>query len=551
MFLNSKFSEMLQRYYLFFFLFFIIFIYGDTLNYPFQFDSKVDVGINPWLANLDFNGLFSDHPARITVFASFLINYMFGGATPFGFRVVNIMIHLFTALFVYRLTFFTLSELCKDKKIACYAVEVAFFVSLIFIVHPLQTSTVNYVVQRLTSFMSLCYIGGIYFYARGKNSKKKKDKCLYYLILVLFVILGFFSKEEFFTFPFALLLYDFYFLRSVKFVEWIREKRFFLLGIAFFFFLAVATVVFTRGAKIIFSTRLYDTGQYVSWRSYLFTQFGVILRYMGLFLFPYNQCADYYILAKERFFSLDVIFPIFVHLSIIIAAVLSYKKYKVFSFGIFWFYITLLIDSSIFPTLNLMNEYRVYAGLFGLSLSLVSVFYYSFSGKNRVYVLRVFLISLVILFSFLSVSRNRVWSGEEYFWKDILAKYPRKARCWSALGVYYCENGALDKGEACFEKALSILPDFTPAIYNLAKVYMEKGMYRESFDMFCVALKSRYAKVKLEKIYFHIAKLYVIAGHYEDALTYFTKAYNAGGNNDPELLRSMNEVRERLKNGGI
>src|SRR5437870_3823031 len=93
-------------------------------------------------------------------------------------------------------------------------------VAAIWLVHPLQTERVTYVIQRAEALMGLFFLLTLYFLVRGALSPRRKA---WYLAAVLACVLGMGSKEVMSVAPLVALLYDRVFLSS-SFKTLIRER---------------------------------------------------------------------------------------------------------------------------------------------------------------------------------------------------------------------------------------------------------------------------------------------------------------------------------------
>lgn len=123
--------------------------------------------------------------------------------------------------------------------------------------------------------------------------------------------------------------------------------------------------------------------------------------------------------------------------------------YKLAAFGIFWFFLTLSVESSIVPIDDLIFEHRVYlpsVGFFLSALALAAIIYrrlanrFIFTSTMANGLLAVILISLSIA----GIVRNSVWQDEVSFWGDITDKSPNKARAHYGLGAALVQQAALE-----------------------------------------------------------------------------------------------------------
>ena len=100
--------------------------------------------------------------ARPLVNYSFALNYHWGGLNPVGYHVVNVAIHFLTACLLWAVVRRTLRLEYFGGKFARDAGWVAFAVTLVWAVHPLQTEAVIYTTQRTELMMALFYLATLY-----------------------------------------------------------------------------------------------------------------------------------------------------------------------------------------------------------------------------------------------------------------------------------------------------------------------------------------------------------------------------------------------------
>src|SRR3989339_1817795 len=126
-------------------------VYSNTFNASFHFDDTPNIVENYKIRN--FNNWFDImREQRGVAMLTFPINYAIGGLNVTGYHVVNLAIHITNGILVYFLIFLTLGGIegleQKAKKIAIYT-------ALVFVVHPVQTQAVTYIVQRMEALASL------------------------------------------------------------------------------------------------------------------------------------------------------------------------------------------------------------------------------------------------------------------------------------------------------------------------------------------------------------------------------------------------------------
>jgi hypothetical protein len=347
-------------------------VYSNTLNASWHFDDTVAITENWSLRDLKgcFNSIFAAN--RSVGFFTFAVNYHFDKLNVVGYHLVNIAIHILNALLVYSLVILTLkTPVMAKSRLASHARFLALASGLIFVSHPIQTQAVTYIVQRFASLATLFYLLSLVLFVRarlsiiqGKNFFSPLH-LVCYLLSLFSAFLAMHTKEIAFTLPFIICLYEFFFLES-SFRSW-KKRLLYLLP----FILTFAVIPANLGmlgkiekkplGDVIGEIReqVQET-TLISRKDYLLTQFNVIVTYIRLLFLPVNQNLDYdYPIARSLFQ-----FPTFISflflLGILVLAIYLFRIARLASFAIFWFFITLSVESSIIPIRDVIYEHRVY-----------------------------------------------------------------------------------------------------------------------------------------------------------------------------------------------
>ena len=149
-----------------------ILVYSNTWNVPFQFDDHRMIEKNLSIRNgVNIPRIWAENSkARFVPVVSFALSYSLGGEQPFGYHLFNVGLHLCNALWVY----FLLSLILASPRMrGIYSPKAAFYLAafgaLIFVVHPLQTQAVTYIVQRIAALAAFFYLGAIVLYLKARS----------------------------------------------------------------------------------------------------------------------------------------------------------------------------------------------------------------------------------------------------------------------------------------------------------------------------------------------------------------------------------------------
>lgn len=366
-------------------------IYSNTFDASWHFDDHTAIVENYGIRDLKGIAL-GIGASRWIGFTTFALNYHFGKLDVFGYHLVNIGIHLLSAILVYFLALLTLkTPYLKETSISRHAASLALASGLIFVAHPIQTQAVTYIVQRFTSLATLFYLLSLILFikARLQNLGGKRfyspSHLGCYLGSLLAAFLSMKTKEITITLPAIILLYEFCFfspsLRALVrklpyltpllltfFIIPFSRSGIGILGVSGGTFIGIAEIGDVIGSATQETTAISRT-------DYLLTQFNVIVTYIRLMFFPVNQNLDYDYPISHTLFEFPTFFSFLLLVSIVIFGVWMFKKSRLISFGIFWFFITLSVESSIIPIRDVIFEHRVYLPSVGFVLFLTVAIY--------------------------------------------------------------------------------------------------------------------------------------------------------------------------------
>ena len=533
-----------------------IIIYSNSFNCSFHFDDMLNIVDNPGIRNLaDMKTLVNVNPSRPVGIFTFALNYHFNQFDVFYYHLVNLIIHLINACLVWWLTLLIFSSpVLKDQPIAKNKKVLAFSTALLFVSHPLATQSVTYIVQRLASLAAMFYLLSLALYVKARLAKKR-DAFTNRLFAgsLLSAVLAMLTKENAFTLPFAILLFEICFLRTKKLSINFRNYLVILLIAALLGFIIITFLKFSSG---IFKSipPMLGHAYTITPVNYFLTQFSVIVKYIQLLFLPINQVLDYDFPVSNSFFEIRTLLSFTLLVALIILAVISFKRFRVISFGIFWFFLTLSIESSIIPITDVIFEHRTYLPSFGFFLILTSGLYLLFWDEYKYLAISIFVI-IIGSNSYLTFERNKVWRNDLSLWNDNVAKTPNLSRALMNRGVVYASLGQWDNAiddyskaitndtknikayynrgvayanlkqwdnaMADYSKAIEINPKYKDGYYNRGVVYATHGQWDKAIADFSEAIKIDPKNMK--EAYYNRAVAYATLGDWYNAITDYSK----------------------------
>ncbi len=490
-------------------------IYSNTFQSSFHLDDESSIVENYRIQNIGMPGLIWEYSReRFLAYLTFALNYRFGGLNTFGFHLINLTIHILASWIVFlliRITFRT--PALVSHSLTKHSHTLALFSSLLFLTHPIQTQAVTYIVQRIASLTALFYLASVTFYAKARLENNR----LFYGLALFTTYASMFTKQIAFTLPFTLALYEFTFFGKQDLKSKLLRLAPFLASAAVIPVLtaihgATASQAGQDSALIPVETKL------ISRSDYLLTQFNVVRTYLRLLVFPVNQNLDYDYPISTTPADLPTFLSLLLHAGMIVGAFRLLKNHRMISFGIFWFYLTLSVESGIIPIKDVIFEHRLYLPMFGFVLAFTSFIFLLLKNTRK---FSLIFSLLVLAFSGMTYLRNKVWKDELSLWADVIHKSPDKARPNNTLGAAYGDLGDFEKAERYLEKAIQINPRHPMAYFNLGAVRGKQGLLEEKTKYYEKALE---VNPKLVKAYGNLGAIYGKKGNPGKALEFLNRA---------------------------
>src|SRR5690606_5389959 len=150
----------------------------------------------------DTSGRTTD--ARPLVSLSVAVNYAIGGLDVRGYHIFNLAVHIAATLTLFGLVRQTLLLPRFGSRFTWQATGLAFAVAAIWGLHPLQTESVTYVIQRAESMVGLFYLLTMYCVARSEAAGRSRR---WDTLAVLACLAGMATKEVMATAPLVVGLY--------------------------------------------------------------------------------------------------------------------------------------------------------------------------------------------------------------------------------------------------------------------------------------------------------------------------------------------------------
>jgi tetratricopeptide (TPR) repeat protein len=493
--------------------------YAHTLNVPWYMDDLHAIVENRAIHRLQdaLNNFF--YASRGIADLTFALNYRLGGTNVVGYHLVNIAIHLVTSCLVFLL----FKRVFRDRLL------LALGGALVFVAHPLQTQAVTYIVQRMTSLAALFFFLALYLYvlAQEVSEQRATRHWLLYGGALLCGALAVFIKQNTAVLPVAIILFDRYFSPCERRLPWRRL----LWSVAPFALVPAGLAVKSLLLPLLTGEGIANVGgmpdlvhlQHLSSLNYLVTEFSVIWLYLRLMFFPLGQALDYDYPIVATIWELKSLVALLGIAALLAAAAFLRKRLPHVSAGILWFFLALVVESTIIP-LDPVFEHRLYIPMFGFAVVVMA-------GIARLprWAAMVAVVLVVMTLAGLTWNRNALWNDPRAFYEDNLRRAPSSERVHLDLGNVYRKEGRLAEAQSLYERGLEINPNYVLLHINLSIIYTKQKNYQKAIDILLEGIRRNPSHFRL---YNNLGVLYNSLGKFRDAATYLKKGavlepYNA------------------------
>ena len=432
-----------------------------------------------------------------------------------GYHAFNLLVHVAAALALFGIVRRTLSSDSLRDRYGSQSTHVALAVSLLWVVHPLTTASVTYVIQRVESMMGLFYLLTVYCAIRAWDRNAKRG--VWIAGSVLASGLGMATKESMVSAPLAVLLWDLLFAPSLH--DRNRSRWPLYAGLAATW---IVLAVLVAGNHRPHAAGFHFEGW--PWWRYLATQAGVILHYLRLVFVPWPLVLDY----DWRPVSIaGAIVPVVIVTALVVITIWALLRRHPLAFPAAVFFLVLAPTSSVLPIVTeVAAEHRMYLPL--ACVIALAVFAAS-AALNRLAAPRLArpVIVLVAAASLcaITLARNREYQSAERIWRDTVQKRPtnvrartnyatillaegriadaeqhlrlavgtdpRHAEAQLGLGVALAAQRRFDEGIPHLHAALELAPDNPEANRNLGEAYASQGAMADALRHYDAALRLR------------------------------------------------------------
>lgn len=473
-----------------------IFLYIPSLFGPFIWDDEDFIYANQYVKECRVDKFFDDsvtagrgkvsnyyRPIQLTVYC--VTNTVFG-ENPFWFHFVNILVHIGAAITVF---------IFLNKLTANRSPLTALFISIIFLIHPVQTEAVSYISGLSDPLYVLFGFLSLIFFLRKKT-----------LFSLIFFSLSLLSKET------GIVFFGIISLLSVIPAEagiYLNRPRIksgmtmlvpYLIVVSVYLLFHFTTINHADMKTAWGANSLYANSLMIRLATFIQN----LPTYFSLLIFPKD-------LFMERDYTVDVATSFLPQILIFLgtnAAFLS-LLFKIIKrpgdrVGLLFFYSSFWISFIPYSGAVLINgifyEHFLYLPMiwfFGFWVFFIYLVIPAREPGCRIYLYRfrvksgmtILVTVFLILLSLRNLSRQLDWTDSVRFYKQTLAHAPKSVRINNGLAMAYAEKGENDKALEQYKKTIVMSPNVPNLYHNLANLYSNAGDYTKAEENYLKAIE--------------------------------------------------------------
>ncbi|MBP7273061.1 MAG: tetratricopeptide repeat protein [Saprospiraceae bacterium] len=476
-------------------------VFGRAFDNGFvDWDDYIYVVENPLLnPTIQWGKLFATpvslnyHP--ITMLSLAMNKALFGGNAT-SFIVTNVFIHIINVLLVLRL----MMTLTSGNRWG------AFFVALLWAIHPMRVESVVWISERKDVLYSLFFLWAACIWATRNTRNDHSINGSYWLVVILF-LLSCLSKAQGVVLPIILLLIDYWYNREVFSIKTILEKTPLWLGALLFGLIALNVQAggnfhgffdVAKDAPVAISA----SNSFTYFQKFQFAGYGYLM-YFIKFLLPFNLSTFYPYPTLVELASPIYTGGLLFMLLALGLGVWAYRREKIVTFGIgFHFFTIVLVLQFISVGIVIMADrytYLPYIGWTMMFVLLLEKYIFQKIGSTAFYAT---LGGIALVFAGLTWQQISTWKDSIALWKNVQKIYPKDDFAYEQLGTRYGKNNQTDLAMEQFQAALQDGGTDRYAIYEgMGNLLAMKGQFADAIKMYdkAIATKSKQGRIYINK----------------------------------------------------
>jgi tetratricopeptide (TPR) repeat protein len=423
---------------------------------------------------------------------SYVFDYFFWNTDPYGFHLTNVLLHAGSGVLLYLLLRKLFTSLwLRDTPVAVRdrlqkrvpGVSVfAFFIALLWTVHPVHSAAVDYISGRADSLAFLLAAAGWLFVFQGRAARNQGARWILFIAAAFSGLLALLSRE-------IACVWLALFLGHLLLVERNVTRRARLVAIA----ICVVLLAAYAGMRQLPAARSHPSAS----GSGAAVQLALMARSLGdytrLMAYPSNLHMERTILDATGFqnnaswrSSIGIEYLSLLGLGALAASICGCLRrgngQTIRIFGAAWFLAGYLPISNLIPLNATVAEHWLYLPSVGFLIFLAGCAVdlpLRFRSASIA-----FACLAVIGLSARSVVRSTDWADEETFYTRTIAAGGSSTRAAVNLAEVYSSKGNIKSAERVFRRVLELTPDYPMARNNLANLLYKDGRKAEAKALF-------------------------------------------------------------------
>ena len=410
------------------------------------------------------------------VFTSFWVERHLWGVQPFGYHLVNVLLHALNAVLLWRVL--------QRLKIAG-----AWWIAAIFALHPVNVESVAWITERKNTLSGLFYLLSALAWLRfrpptNRDAARAQD-WRYYWIALGFFVCALLSKTVTCSLPLVLLLVTWWKTGRIEKRDVLVFTPWFIPGIASGFMTRWMEQHLVRGGaewNLSFAQRCLLAGR-------------ALWFYAGKLCWPLDLSFIYPHWEIDAGAAWQYVFPLAALAALVVLWCLRTRLGRGPLAAVLFFVITLapaLGFANVYPfRYSYVADHFQYLACIGLiTLGVEAVVKVSSRVRQQSRQLgTIGAAILLLLLGTASWGQAKAYHDLETLWRDTLAKNPNAWLAQNNLGSILRQDGKPEEAMGYFAQALRIKPDLAEAHYNLGVTLAQLDRTSEAIEHYQQALQ--------------------------------------------------------------
>ncbi len=420
---------------------------------------------------------------------TYALDYTLSGQEPIAWHVQSLVWHIGAAIMLY-----AVMRRLQDN------IWVAFFVALLFALHPVQTESVSWIAARNKVMNGFFFFWAIYIYIGYLTDNDKRKLIWIYLLAGA----AYLCKISAVTLPFTLFAIDIWMRRPFKGKTiWVEKIPLILLAVP----IGLITLQAQDEVDFLHLHPEFTTVHTIVYAGYAYVQYliNLLVPVKLSVLYPY----------PKELGAIHFIYTL-IAIAIVVTGIIAFKKKRyLVAGGIVFFTVNIAIVLQFVQFGEaLMADRYLYVACVGVWYPIVHYIYYYLTKPGKNLLPTIITGGLVVVFFISSFLRNDIWLSELNFWKSVIKKFPESSIAQSSIGGIYLNNGNNKAAQEHIDLALSIDERNYKAWYNRGSLLLRNNQPQEAL----LALDKAIAIHEYPKALFTRALIYQQTGKCKFAL---------------------------------